>query len=497
MSFSVSADDPSFCVREANQTVSNTLVFRDGRLEPLPSSAPRSLRDAVVLFVRSAFLPEGYPHSVSEDYLEYQVWDSLQAMCSSVTGVLSTQALLIGFGVGNSGASAATATVQWLVRDGTGMIGRILFAYLRGTELDCNAKRWRFVADILNDLALGTDLLAPLVPGAFLPMLCVSSLLKACVGVAGGATRAAITVHQAVQHNTADVQAKDGSQETAVGLFGLLFGLIIAPVVTENWLSLWLCFFAATAMHLYCNYRAVSCCVFDVLNQQRARLVLRDFLSASRKTSWSPNAASSVRRRDRSPVASRLRSRSPAKEAAPAKPEVAAAIIPELLHPREVAGLEGILVEPSGIVELGSRAADLPSDRNGLQKLLADFDNLPYLIQEDRRDFFKSVVRVWLKEGCTAPDVLRAFVHAELFASSGQATGGFVHWGLELSNHVLGAGALLDASKRDSINDLLKKATVWMDLNWPALVAALTKSGWKTDRHLLGCTEWRLSVGTY
>ena len=35
---------------------------------------------------------------------------------------------------------------------------------------------------------------------------------KAVVGVAGGATRAALTQHQARRNNMADVSAKDGSQ---------------------------------------------------------------------------------------------------------------------------------------------------------------------------------------------------------------------------------------------------------------------------------------------
>lgn len=33
------------------------------------------------------FLPQGYPDSVSKDYLNYQVWDTAQAFCSTVTGM--------------------------------------------------------------------------------------------------------------------------------------------------------------------------------------------------------------------------------------------------------------------------------------------------------------------------------------------------------------------------------------------------------------------------
>ena len=45
-------------------------------------------------FSKSVFLPEGYPDSVAPDYLSYQMWDTAQALCSSITGQLSTQALL-------------------------------------------------------------------------------------------------------------------------------------------------------------------------------------------------------------------------------------------------------------------------------------------------------------------------------------------------------------------------------------------------------------------
>ncbi len=45
---------------------------------------------------RDVFLPQGYPDSVTEDYLEYQAWDTLQAFSSSISGTLATEAVLKG-----------------------------------------------------------------------------------------------------------------------------------------------------------------------------------------------------------------------------------------------------------------------------------------------------------------------------------------------------------------------------------------------------------------
>lgn len=59
-----------------------------------------SKRQGLTETFKSAFLPEGYPSSVSQDYLRFQMWDTLQALCSYIRGLLSSQAILKGVGVG-------------------------------------------------------------------------------------------------------------------------------------------------------------------------------------------------------------------------------------------------------------------------------------------------------------------------------------------------------------------------------------------------------------
>uniref|UniRef100_A0A8C7IHR7 RUS family member 1 n=1 Tax=Oncorhynchus kisutch TaxID=8019 RepID=A0A8C7IHR7_ONCKI len=161
--------------------------------------------------------------SGSGDYLQNQFWDTLQAFSSSLSGTLATQAYLRGVGVENQEATVAAATITWLLR---GMLGRILFSWLKGNKLDSEAKQWRLVADVLKDIAMFMEILAPNFPTCF--------ALTSIVRVAGGATRAALTLHQARRDNMADISAKDGSQETLVNLAGLLVSLILIPLVTDN-----------------------------------------------------------------------------------------------------------------------------------------------------------------------------------------------------------------------------------------------------------------------
>ena len=49
-----------------------------GRLRPV-AQRRRQASQGVRELCRSVFMPQGFPESVSPDYVEYQVWDSVQA----------------------------------------------------------------------------------------------------------------------------------------------------------------------------------------------------------------------------------------------------------------------------------------------------------------------------------------------------------------------------------------------------------------------------------
>ena len=156
--------------------------------------------------------------------------------------------MLKGVGVGDDSATALSATLTWLLRDGAGMAGGIAFTWLRGTDLDHACKKWRLFADVLNDAAMMLELSGPLFPKqSFHLVLCAASVARSLVGVAGGATRTAVTQHQARANNISDVAAKDGSQETLVNLFALVLNLMLLPLLGESqWViwSLFLCLMA-------------------------------------------------------------------------------------------------------------------------------------------------------------------------------------------------------------------------------------------------------------
>ena len=62
------------------------------------------------------------------------VWDSVQGLCSYIRGMLSSQAILRGIGVGNTSATAGSAVFHFFMRDFSGMLGGVLFAMLQASQ---------------------------------------------------------------------------------------------------------------------------------------------------------------------------------------------------------------------------------------------------------------------------------------------------------------------------------------------------------------------------
>ncbi|KAH7958892.1 hypothetical protein HPB49_006134 [Dermacentor silvarum] len=403
-------------------------------------------------FFSEIFLPVGYPDSVSSDYARYQIWDSIQAFASSITGTLATQSVLAGVGVGDQGASVLAATTTWILRDGTGMTGRILFAWFQGSNLDYDSKKWRLFADILNDIAIFLELMCQYFKGYVTAVLCVSSIAKSIVGVAGGATRAALTQHQARSNNMADVSAKDGSQETLVNLAAFLFSLLLLRIVAGNPWLLYSIFISFTLLHIFANYRAVSCVVMETFNRSRYAIVVRHFLEMAgdiAPVAW-VNAHESVWIQCGKPFVS-INLGVPLSSIAPTSKELQCRI----------------------------------QDAVGDQK--AEPAYLLAVVRDSSRHYNINIV---LSSESTVKDQMEAMFHAFLLeAILLKLRVGVDHpWAVDIADVENTAEDLSSDDHR-----LFRSSRAMVNKCFPLLWKALEGSEWQTDRALFGATEWRVT----
>ncbi|EFJ48602.1 hypothetical protein VOLCADRAFT_90737 [Volvox carteri f. nagariensis] len=235
----------------------------------------------------------------------FQTWDTIQALSSYVRGVLTSQAILRGVGVGQEASTPLAAVFTFFVRDLAGMLGGILFSYLEGSSFDACAKQWRLFADITNDLGMTVELASPLFPRVmFLPIACLGSVARSLTGVAGGATRAALTQHFARRGNAADVSAKEQSQETATTILGMVTGMAVTrllaagegpaggPTGAAGFVIAWLVFLGLTAVHVVANVAAMRVLLLTSLNTPRLELLVDRYLQDGRVLS--PRAVSQL-----------------------------------------------------------------------------------------------------------------------------------------------------------------------------------------------------------
>lgn len=185
--------------------------------------------------LRSTFLPSGYPAKTPPGYLKYSVWSWIQDISTQLRSVLATQRVLEGVGVGREGASALSALMNFLVRDGCGMVATLVFTSTSASRFRSDIKRWRIFADIMVDVGITLEVAATQVPRVFfLPMISVGTMCKAICGVAAGATGGAINLHWARGSDISDINAKFGAQVGVIVAFILQDGIFSFALFTSN-----------------------------------------------------------------------------------------------------------------------------------------------------------------------------------------------------------------------------------------------------------------------
>lgn len=228
-----------------------------------------------------AFLPAGFPHTVTDDYFRYQLFDSLQAFSSSITNLLANRATLEGLGVGNASQSPTTALLLQIIQDTFSRLATILFAHRMGQAIEPECKFYRFLADIFNDCSQFLDLLLPALP--LIPkvqVMVLASCLRALCGVAAGASKATLSAHFAKTGNLAELNAKEASQETVVSLLGMLVGTLLVKLVSGR-TAVWCWMVVLVGVHLFTNYMGVRSVHMRSLNRQRATIVFREWLETN------------------------------------------------------------------------------------------------------------------------------------------------------------------------------------------------------------------------
>jgi Vitamin B6 photo-protection and homoeostasis len=235
--------------------------------------------------ILAIFLPSGYPSAVSPDYTPYHIYNALQAFSSSIAGLLASRAVLQGLGVGDENASATNAMLLNVLQESMGRFATIFFAHQVGSAIEAECKMYRLLADVLNDIAMVSDCLSPMLPKLVrVPLLGASSVFRALCGVAGGSSKATLSAHFARGGSLGELNAKDSSQETVVSLLGMWVGGVVVSYASST-MATWIWLVVLMIAHLWTNYLAVRSVCMRSINSQRANIIFSSLI----ETGYAPS----------------------------------------------------------------------------------------------------------------------------------------------------------------------------------------------------------------
>lgn len=194
----------------------------------------------------------------------------------------------------------ASATINWILKDGLGQAGGIILISLLGNKLDSHARILRFHATILFVIGSLLEFLIPCINSAsemgsfkFLLMAASGNVLKNVSWMMVSATRAHFMKNFALKDNLGDLTGKAGSQMTLASLIGTGLGLL--SLKFQGWIfTTWLvsAIVSIVATHRSCrlalsvqlNPERISK-IFEIFSKHQHQLV--DYKNISRYI-WTP-----------------------------------------------------------------------------------------------------------------------------------------------------------------------------------------------------------------
>lgn len=232
----------------------------------------RFMRDVI----KSLLVPKGFRNRIPAEYVDFQKWNVLQDASSTLRGILATQAVFEGLGVGKGGISSKSIAMHWILRDGISKFAGLIFSSLSSGSLGNNPKRWRLFADIINNVGMTLDMLTPLFGRrAFMFALLLSSICKALCGIASASSSATLNQHwgSMLGGDVGDVVSASNALLTLSSIVVMVVGTAIFSRVARIALVAWCIYGILTVTHMIANYKAMKSVALRSLNAERLQIL--------------------------------------------------------------------------------------------------------------------------------------------------------------------------------------------------------------------------------
>eukprot|EP00890_Picochlorum_soloecismus_P005142 jgi/Picsp_1/5629/NSC_02988-R1_duf647 family protein len=266
--------------------------FSNRSSEPHEIDNSASFLSSVRRNVMATFFPVGYPASISKNYMGFVSWQAVHHFAGSANSSLASAFMLYSAGMGSAAALPTAGAINWLLKDGIGQLGTLLFARFMARDFDSSTRLWYIIASLKLNLAIGMELATFVLPSSyFLPLASAANGLKGLAWMAGGATRSSFNVSFSQRGNIADITAKATSQTIFVSLLGTWVGLGLAAYIQQQVAFAGAVCVSFSLLHMYSSYKSARKVPLRSLNPSRVK-VLAQHLAQSKSALPTPEDCS-------------------------------------------------------------------------------------------------------------------------------------------------------------------------------------------------------------
>ncbi|WIA30727.1 hypothetical protein OEZ86_000794 [Tetradesmus obliquus] len=238
--------------------------------------------------VRSSFIPR--KEDVTEDYWEWLRWRCGQRFFSAVLQNFATQSLLMAVGVGARKALAASAAINWMLKDGMNRLVRMGVATQFGDSFDSDLKRFRFTTSLLYTACVSCEFLTPRFPSHFLLLTAVSNVGRAVGLTTFVSTQPAFQQALCASGNMADLASKTQAQHMVMDTLALAVSAtanyLLRHQESRRMLLPLVAFPLCGVADLFCIYHELKAVQLRSLNRERAEMVAEYWLREGRVPSF-------------------------------------------------------------------------------------------------------------------------------------------------------------------------------------------------------------------
>lgn len=250
---------------------------------PKEIKANETIYQKICASFMDVFFPKEYPYSVNQGYYSFSKYSFLMNISYFFLNFLFMQITIQSLGVSVAHSAAASAGLNWAIKEGLGQIASILAVAKLGVLAEKNDKQYRSQSMLVFHALFFLELSIMLKPLWFVPLASISTLLKITAANITIISRTGIFMQLAKKNNLIDLSLKFQNQSNVAVLIGTVLAYITSLTIPMTFYNAAILLVLCNSFCLLCVRLSYNDLVMQSFNYQRLYIFFKKYISENIK----------------------------------------------------------------------------------------------------------------------------------------------------------------------------------------------------------------------